>query len=162
MTKPLELIGEIELEEQELVGEVEVKNEIVIDLSVGARGKSTYEIWLEEGNEGTREDFINDMRGKDGDELYLHPETHSADMIEETPDRLFMTTTEKKLALETYVHDQMVATDIWVVQHNLDKYPSVSIVDTAQTVVMGSVEYTNKNKLIIRFSVEFSGKAFLN
>lgn len=28
-------------------------------VSVGARGKSAYESWIEQGNSGTEEDFIN-------------------------------------------------------------------------------------------------------
>ena len=34
--------------------------------SLGNNGKSAYETWLELGNEGTEEDFINSLRGKDG------------------------------------------------------------------------------------------------
>lgn len=32
----------------------------------GKDGKSAYEIWLEQGNEGTEEDFIESLKGKDG------------------------------------------------------------------------------------------------
>lgn len=32
----------------------------------GAPGKSAYEIWLEAGNTGTREDFLNSLKGRDG------------------------------------------------------------------------------------------------
>lgn len=32
----------------------------------GAPGKSAYEIWLESGNSGTREDFLNSLKGQDG------------------------------------------------------------------------------------------------
>lgn len=35
--------------------------------SVGADGKSAYDIWLENGNTGTKEDFINSLRGADGE-----------------------------------------------------------------------------------------------
>lgn len=31
-----------------------------------APGKSAYEIWLESGNSGTREDFLNSLKGQDG------------------------------------------------------------------------------------------------
>lgn len=50
----------------------------------------------------------------------------------------------------------------WVITHNLDKFPSVSIVDTSNDRVHGSVHYTNKDNLIITFSASFSGKAYLN
>ena len=32
----------------------------------GEPGKSTYEIWKEQGNDGTIEDFLNSLRGKQG------------------------------------------------------------------------------------------------
>lgn len=32
----------------------------------GQNGKSAYEIWLESGNSGTREDFLNSLKGQDG------------------------------------------------------------------------------------------------
>lgn len=32
----------------------------------GAAGKSAYELWIESGNSGTREDFLNSLKGQDG------------------------------------------------------------------------------------------------
>lgn len=32
----------------------------------GKPGKSAYELWLENGNKGTIEDFLNSLRGEDG------------------------------------------------------------------------------------------------
>ena len=32
----------------------------------GQNGKSAYEIWLEEGNTGTRDDFLNSLKGING------------------------------------------------------------------------------------------------
>lgn len=32
----------------------------------GQNGKSAYELWLEDGNSGTKDDFINSLKGKDG------------------------------------------------------------------------------------------------
>ena len=34
---------------------------------VGKDGKSAYEIWLEQGNTGTEEEFIQSLIGKDGE-----------------------------------------------------------------------------------------------
>ena len=61
-----------------------------------------------------------------------------------------------------YTHDQMVASAIWVVTHNLSKYPSVTVIDTGGTIVVGEIEYNNLNAVTLRFSAEFSGKAYLN
>lgn len=51
---------------------------------------------------------------------------------------------------------------IWEITHNLDKYPSVTVVDSAGSVVMGDITYTSKSAIKITFSAAFSGKAYLN
>ena len=61
-----------------------------------------------------------------------------------------------------YLHDQGVPSDTWVIAHNLGKYPSVSIIDTAGTDVLGKVEYVNINTIKIYFKNAFSGKASIN
>lgn len=50
----------------------------------------------------------------------------------------------------------------WTIQHNLGKNPSVSVVDSAGTLVVGDVSYTDDNNLTITFISAFSGKAYLN
>jgi hypothetical protein len=50
----------------------------------------------------------------------------------------------------------------WDITHNLNKFPSITVVDTANTTVIGSYEYINKNRVILSFSDPFAGKAFLN
>ena len=61
-----------------------------------------------------------------------------------------------------YTHIQAVASDTWVIDHNLGKYPSVSVVDSANDEVEGSVNHVNPMRVILVFSAPFSGKAFLN
>ena len=61
-----------------------------------------------------------------------------------------------------YVHEQGVASDTWVINHNLNKYPSVTIVDTAGTQFQGCVEYINKNNCIVYINGATKGKAYLN
>lgn len=61
-----------------------------------------------------------------------------------------------------YVHTQNSVSNQWTVTHNLNKYPSVSIVNSADVVVHGEVEYISKNQVRINFSGAFSGKAFFN
>lgn len=61
-----------------------------------------------------------------------------------------------------YVHTQQVASTTWVVNHNLNKFASVMVVDTADTGVIGQVHYNSKNQITLTFSAPFSGKAFIN
>ena len=63
---------------------------------------------------------------------------------------------------ENYVHDQQVASASWVVIHELDKFPSVSIVNTAKQAVVGDITYNTLNQLTITFTSQISGKAYIN
>nr|DAO21873.1 MAG TPA: hypothetical protein [Caudoviricetes sp.] len=63
---------------------------------------------------------------------------------------------------KSFVFTQSVAAAKWEIQHNLDKYPSVSIVDSAGTEVVGDVQYIDKNNIVILFTAPFSGKAYMN
>ena len=61
-----------------------------------------------------------------------------------------------------YSHTQNIASAVWEITHNLGKHPSVSVVDSANSAVIGEVRYINENQLTVSFSGAFSGKAFLN
>lgn len=63
---------------------------------------------------------------------------------------------------KAYVYIQSSAANVWVITHNLNKYPSVTVVDSAGSVVVGEVVYNNANKVTITFIGSFSGKAYLN
>lgn len=63
---------------------------------------------------------------------------------------------------ENYVHDQQVASATWVVNHTLNKYAAVNIVDTSNDIIMGEVKYNSLNQLTITFTAAISGKAYLN
>lgn len=63
---------------------------------------------------------------------------------------------------KTFTHTQGSSSATWVITHNLGKYPSVSVQDSAGTDVVGEVEYNTENKLTITFSGAFSGTAHLN
>jgi hypothetical protein len=62
----------------------------------------------------------------------------------------------------SHTHDQLSPSNSWIITHNLDKYPSVSVVDSAGNTVVGDVKYESINKLTISFSSSFGGRAFLN
>lgn len=61
-----------------------------------------------------------------------------------------------------YIYDQAMPASTWIVTHNMGKFPSVQVIDTANTEVEGSIEYINNNVLQIHFKNAFSGKAILN
>lgn len=63
---------------------------------------------------------------------------------------------------KTYTYKQNVPSSIWQITHNLDKYPSVTIVDSAGSVVVGDIEYISTSTLRVTFSSAFAGTAYLN
>ena len=62
----------------------------------------------------------------------------------------------------TYVHTQSVTSSTWDIEHNLERFPSVEVVDSAGSVVVGGIQYVDENNITITFSAPFTGKAYLN
>lgn len=63
---------------------------------------------------------------------------------------------------ETFVFVQGSPSSVWAINHTLNKYPSISIVDSANNEVDGDVNYVDQNNVTLTFASAFSGKAFLN
>lgn len=62
----------------------------------------------------------------------------------------------------TYIHDQLQTSATWLIQHDLERFPSIEVVDSAGTVVVGGIQYVDENNVTITFSSPFTGKAYLN
>lgn len=63
---------------------------------------------------------------------------------------------------KNFIHTQGIPSATWVIQHNLGKYPSVTVLDTAGTEVEGEVKHVDLNNIILEFSAGFAGTATLN
>lgn len=61
-----------------------------------------------------------------------------------------------------FVHQQGVPAAVWTVDHNMGKYPSVTVEDSLGEEVEGEVHYDTLNRVRIVFSAGFSGRAILN
>lgn len=61
-----------------------------------------------------------------------------------------------------FVYTQGSPSATWVVNHNLNKYCSVTVVDSADNIVVGEVLYNSLNQVTLTFAGAFSGKAFFN
>jgi len=60
-----------------------------------------------------------------------------------------------------YTHTQSVASSSWTISHTLDGYPSVTVVDSAGTVVVGKVTYNSTSSVTVDFQGAFTGLAYL-
>ena len=63
---------------------------------------------------------------------------------------------------ETFSCTQTVPSDKWTIKHNLNKFPSVTIVDSAGSVVVGDIVYVDESTVEVYFTGAFSGKCYLN
>ena len=60
-----------------------------------------------------------------------------------------------------HIHTQGTASTTWTITHALGGYPSVSVVDSAKTVVIGEVNYVSTSQVVVNFTSAFSGYAYL-
>lgn len=93
----------------------------------------------------------------EGDVTYLDPNT--VQIVFPTPQdgKAFF-----YLASPNYVHDQLVAALVWTIPHNLYRFPSVTVVDSFDNVVLADVAYVDDQIVTVTFASPFSGRAFLN
>lgn len=61
-----------------------------------------------------------------------------------------------------YTHNQNSAASTWSVTHNLDKFPSCTMVLSTGQKGYGDVTYIDENNLTITFASAESGKAYIN
>ena len=62
----------------------------------------------------------------------------------------------------TFVFTQGVPATTWNIQHNLGKFPSVSVVNNNDLLMNGEITYIDNNNITCNFSAAFAGKAYLN
>lgn len=106
------------------------------DGDVGPEGFSAYETAVANGFVGTELEWLDSLVGPIGPQGLV-----GSDL--------------------TYLTTFTVSDDI-LVEHNLGKYPSVDVMDSADSEVVGQVEYINNNSLRVRFAAPFSGRITCN
>lgn len=63
---------------------------------------------------------------------------------------------------KSYIFTQAVPSTVWIINHGLNKFPSVSVVNNNNILMYGEVSYIDANNLQVNFSAGFSGKAYIN
>lgn len=96
--------------------------------------------------------LVGDIGTRDYNRLYNKPSINGKTLIGDT------TIVEDK----TFVYEQNLPASVWNVKHDLEKYPAVTVVDSAGTEVIGAVDYIDLNNVVLTFVGAFSGKAFFN
>jgi hypothetical protein len=60
-----------------------------------------------------------------------------------------------------HVHTQASPSTTWTINHTLGGKPSVTVVDSADTMVIGEVTYNSNSQVVVEFTAAFSGYAYL-
>lgn len=63
---------------------------------------------------------------------------------------------------DTYIHIQTFPWTEWNIDHNLGKYPSVTLVNDDNVVIEGKVKYDSESHITVTFTTPQSGRAYLN
>lgn len=63
---------------------------------------------------------------------------------------------------QTFVFEQGVPSAQWQIVHNLNKYPSVALVDSSGRQFRAQIDYTDLNSLTVTMNGGITGKAYLN
>lgn len=69
---------------------------------------------------------------------------------------------KESTAHSKFEHYQAVPSATWAITHNMDKKPSVTVLDSGGDENFGNVIYVDNNSIQINFSAAFSGYAYLN
>jgi hypothetical protein len=120
----------------------------------GAQGLSAYQVAQSEGFTGTEEQWLESLVGPGLPEnslageiaVYNGSEWQSRNLSE----------------LVSYTHNQIAASSLWTIVHNLNFYPQLTVFDSGGSMVEGEVTHTSTEALTISFSSQISGTAQLS
>jgi hypothetical protein len=152
MTSPINLNVNVNQDPQRNIVEVNAETTEVEIALQGIQGSRGYG-WISGEGEPTAED------GRIGD-FYIDTVANtfwgpkSADGWPELP--FYVPGTPQR-----HIHTQASPSSTWVINHVLDGYPSVMVVDSASTVVIGEVSYVSTSQVVVEFTSPFSGFAYL-
>tara|TARA_B100000614_G_scaffold262903_1_gene299873 strand:- start:42383 stop:43336 length:954 start_codon:yes stop_codon:yes gene_type:complete len=62
----------------------------------------------------------------------------------------------------SFQYDQGVGASTWTIDHNLNRYPTITVLSSSGFQIEPEVEYVNLNRVTLRFSPAASGTAYMN
>ena len=109
----------------------------------------------------------NNIEIKNGDSININASTTAAVNVTSTSSNVTSVVVSGVQASsgsadKNYVHTQESPSATWTIDHALSKRASVSVVDSAGTLIICDVSYTSDNQLVLTFDAATSGQAYLN
>ena len=89
-------------------------------------------------------------------------QSDTADVIVNNENRTIKVDVNKQGADVNFVYTTPIPMSCWEIEHNMNKYPSVTLSDMAGNVIVGEIRYINLNKVVVNLSEAICGKAYLN
>lgn len=95
-------------------------------------------------------------------QVYVYQDSPNQVIVEEdAPTIIEVRTGSAATNTRRHVHTQSSPAEHWVITHTLSGKPSVMVVDSADTVVVGDVTYISNTEIHVDFTAAFSGFAYL-
>jgi len=63
---------------------------------------------------------------------------------------------------KNYIYNQGLPAPVWNINHGLNKFPSITVINSANETVEGHINYIDGNNVILTFNGAFSGDAIFN
>ena len=163
-TKGLEVKSFIKIKGELFETDVENFTEDSVDIIFPNLDAGTYEaeIAISEGEEVLKSGIYNIVVEKSiisGDEILVRLIRTEEELRSKIKDLDIL---KEGVYDKAYEYTQSTASDTWIINHNLNKYPSITVVDSGGNQVYGDVKYLNKNTVELKYSYPFSGTAFFN
>lgn len=95
--------------------------------------------------------------------VHIHEDTPNRVLVDEQlPNHVLVRTTDPISGFaRRHVHTQTTPSTEWIITHELTGRPSITIVDSAGTVVIGEIQYDSDVQITVSFTAAFSGYAYL-
>ena len=169
-----ELVANFELNNIELTADMELSTDnIDADFVINAEGTTWGNIY---GDINNQTDLINTIDNKvqeestvingriDSEVERLEDEIHDATLDIQGSDLIGVETQKQTVTItsKTFVFEQGIPAKEWVINHNLNKRPSVDLAYYNGERFEGYREYPNNNQVIIKLDAAASGYAYLN
>jgi len=135
---------------------------------------NTLEVWSEPGKNGTR--IMNYVLTNpeatpwksllrvysEVNPVYITYESYGDQVEAEDINNLQQVINEVSAKVGTFIFTQIAPAATWPISHMLGKRPSVTVVDSGGTVVVGDVAYVSDDDIVVRFQAPFAGTAYIN